>query len=242
MKIKNLLENVIIENPYRDVIPDDDFLRENAKPYLNAVGGLRNALFEKALLRGIHGGRMSSMFIEAPRSNRSPKDTIRIMHNMAVEAIRKAGGVANRDNSFFGVRNWQVANQYGDVYVMIPLGNYHTTYLKGVDDFTDDVYEMVADIWEEFKKDLDFYSLIHFMSTYDKMKNTSAANSSTFERMQKAYDDIQSKLDSEIKDRIVVDNIDRLSEEQEVMVRADYVAFIEYNLAKRIAKKVGAGS
>jgi hypothetical protein len=237
MKLEHLFEN-----PYRDVMPDDDFIRENAKPYLNAVGGLKNALFDKALFRGIHGGRMSSMFIEAPRINRSPKDTLPILHNMAIESIRKAGGVANRDNSFFAVRSWEVANQYGDVYVMIPLGDYHTTYLEGVDDFTDDVYSMVADIWEEFKIDFDFYSLIHFMSTYDKMKNSSDVNSPKFKKMQKAYDNIQSKLYSEIKDRIEVDTLDGLGKEQEVMVRADYVVFIEYNLAKRIVKKMGSGS
>jgi hypothetical protein len=125
---------------------------------------------------------------------------------------------------------------------MIPLGDYHTTYLEGVDDFTDDVYELVGDIWEDFKKDLDFYTLNHFMSTYDRMKNTSAVNSPTFKKMQRVYDDIRSKLYSEIKDRVVVDTLDGLGENQEVMVRADHVVFIEYNLAKRIAKKVGTGS
>ena len=97
-------------------------------PYLTEVGGVKNALFNTPLYRGVKGLDLS---LKEPYEtvtvnlNRSPKDIPLVLHKEIDAWFQKETGYKFRSTSLFTTGKMQTASEYGAVFVVIPKGDYH---------------------------------------------------------------------------------------------------------------------
>ena len=107
-----------------------DFIKKNAKPWLSQVNPATFVLY-----RGLDYS-IKPAFLQSSPKNRKPVDTSRSHHQMYNAMIAAVGGKANRSNSIFGTRDFEVALSYGTPYVIIPLGKFSYTYSPQWKDWT----------------------------------------------------------------------------------------------------------
>lgn len=111
---------------------------EQCQPFLSAIGGLENFTSRRYFLyRGlIPLSRKQGYEIVSSPTDRGPRSTSIILHEMTTNAMKKLGFVARRDNSLFVTSNENEASGYGITYGIIPIGNYYFTWSKNVYDFS----------------------------------------------------------------------------------------------------------
>jgi hypothetical protein len=253
MKIKKLIEGMIIvegiaddfDSLYRDneraaLRRLTDYIADVCRPYLNDVGGLREAL-SNPLYRGMRGG--SNVIVKSPRPAREPKDTDLFIHEMIVKAIDEAGGVANRDDSFFATRNKDVALEYGIPYYIFPVGRYNSTYLKGIPDFTQDKHFMLRKTLDalkmvgiptiedliELRDELEYRREDDFESEDDlgDVENQ-------LEKVDRYLEKAEEELKEEVAKRIVIDDISNLGPSQEVLLKAKTFIFVKPEIGEEM--------
>lgn len=253
MKINRLIEGVIVVEGFADdfdsLYRDNenaalrrlmDYISDVCRPYLNDVGGLRDAL-ENPLYRGMRGG--SNVIMKSPRSAREPKDTDPFIHEMIVKALDDAGAIANRDDSFFATRNKDVAIEYGIPYYIFPVGRYHSTYLKGIPDFTQDKHFMLRKTLDalkmvgvptiedliELRDELEYRRGDDFESE-DDLGDVENQLEKIDRYMQKA----EKELKEEVANRIVIDDISGLGPSQEVLLKAKTFIFVKPEIGEEM--------
>lgn len=123
------------ENIMAQVQKIANFIKKNAQPYLSQINPKRFILY-----RGLDY-TMKPVFIQGMPKDRKPKDTERFRHDSFNAMIAAVGGYANRSNSIFATRSEDQASSYGDVYAVIPLGNFRYTYAPRWYDWTEDAPE-----------------------------------------------------------------------------------------------------
>ncbi len=109
-----------------------DYIYEQAQPWMLSTdtGQLR-------VYRGV-GGKFHPVFTAPIRTDRKPMDTPEHKHQGFNAIIAAAGGRANRSNAAFVSGDPKFASAYGEVYVFIPLGNFHYTWSPLYRDWTSD--------------------------------------------------------------------------------------------------------
>lgn len=86
--------------------------------------------------RGFLKGANEVAFTKKTRTNREPKDSGKQEHEAFNALIRLGGGKANRSNAVFASSDQYVAEEYGQVFVVIPVGDYDYTWHTYYDDWT----------------------------------------------------------------------------------------------------------
>lgn len=123
-------------------------LTRDCSPYLNRIGGLKNALFQTPLYRGFRTNDLTANHITKnttiqsipTRLDRRPKDTPEITHNLIDNWFEKATGFRFRSSSVFTSSLKFQAFEYGNPYIVIPAGEFHYCWS-----------ELYSDMYEEFR-------------------------------------------------------------------------------------------
>lgn len=112
------------------------YVEANAQPWIEASLNLRLSFVRGIRTFSKYPGSEKAVFIRNVRRNRDPKDTAPERHKMFNAAIQAAGGIANRSNSIFVTSSMAEASVYGDVYIVVPLGEFHYTWSPKWADWT----------------------------------------------------------------------------------------------------------
>lgn len=79
------------------------------------------------LYRGIQD--YDDLIVKSIRSDRNPTDLDPIRHNLSIEAYKKLGIAAHRGNSIFCSTDLEVAEAWGDTYIVFPTDPFKFSYL-----------------------------------------------------------------------------------------------------------------
>lgn len=144
------------------------YIKKNAKPWLAASNNGRMIFYRGTKAQAPN---VSFAYVRAIRPDRRPMDTSSERHSMFDAAIKAAGGIANRSNSAFATANEELATEYGNAYVFIPLGKFHYTFSPLWDDWTQDTdisdFEACLKKSLRTKSDLDWDSKFEDPNSYD---------------------------------------------------------------------------
>jgi hypothetical protein len=129
------------------------------------------------LSRGIQDSNIPPMTVIHPSlDSRSPKDTNITIHNYINDYFTKHAGLPFR-NAIFATSDWEVAEVYGEAYVLFPIGPLKYLWSPQVGDLYDTVSKLESskDADPAKKYDQQFYQkLDQYLSTYIS-KNLHAA-------------------------------------------------------------------
>lgn len=103
-------------------------LEKDCSQYLSDVRRLKGGI----LLSGRKN--KSSWFQRDIRKNRKPLDTPIEIHNMIDDVFEKKMGIRLRSNSLFCVADRLLAESYGDVFAILPMGKYASWYNEEIRD------------------------------------------------------------------------------------------------------------
>lgn len=112
-----------------------NFIKKNCQPWLRESKAPRRELFRGGNFAPPGGG--AGRIIPTP-TKRRPKDSSPDQHHFFQTVLSMAGAVAHRENSTFTTRVRSIAQDYGDIFVVFPIGNFDYTYVRGFSD----MYEM----------------------------------------------------------------------------------------------------
>lgn len=172
------------------------FITKHCQPFLKEIGGMEN-IHEYVLYRGSKNISDDNLIIPAV-NNRPPTNSSKILHNVINKAMQTAGIKARRDNSLFVTGNMGEAEQYGEVYVVIPIGSFEISWSNKIKDFYIDIVDYADEFtsaddisdFEEFHYEIDretinLYEddLLKFVKKYYKKKNLQKAIKSKNEIM-----------------------------------------------------------
>jgi hypothetical protein len=135
------LETVNSEKFYRSI-------SHYCKPWLDDLGV---SLYDYVETKDLHYYRGTKDSFELAkvkpvRKDRKPLDTPAVFNKAIDDSIRKHGGVANRSNSAFITKSKDFARRYGNPYLILPVGEFHTTVLQGVEDLYRELNKVVHEI------------------------------------------------------------------------------------------------
>jgi len=129
MKIQDLIQSqkTIFSFPPEELRPKAQqlakLIKQRARPWLDATQQGQVIFY-----RGVRSHQNRLYYEYTIRKDRRPKDSRMSYHRAYNAVIEAAGGIANRTNSAFTVRDYGVAYGYGEPYVFIALGPFHSTY------------------------------------------------------------------------------------------------------------------
>lgn len=126
------------------------------KPFLDALGV---SLYDYVETKDLHYYRGTKDSFELAkvkpvRQNRKPLDTPDMFNKMIEDSIRRHGGVANRGNSAFITKSKDFARSYGTPYLILPVGEFHTTLLDGVEDLYREINKLVREVTDDKYSDM----------------------------------------------------------------------------------------
>jgi hypothetical protein len=96
-----------------------DIIKDECQEWLGSTGG-------NIVYRGTNYSAIA--YRRAVRSDREPKDSPEVFHDLFNKFIARAGGVANRTNSLFVTGDYGDAEGYGHPYVVFPVGHFNYTW------------------------------------------------------------------------------------------------------------------
>jgi hypothetical protein len=189
MLIKHLLENENGEN-YKNIIS-----RIAESKYFNEMYGTQLQTIEPEdlenpdlvrkfdnMYRGSDNYKAPYLVI-APYEERRPSDTNIEIHNYVNMISKEKYGVPVR-NLIFADKRITLAEEYGEPYVLFPLGDYRLFYHKGVRDFTEYystyasiAYEIISEViarnpnkYDEFVLEAVLETFEHYELDYENRK------------------------------------------------------------------------
>jgi hypothetical protein len=107
------------------------FIKTKCKPWFQESEKGKHKFY-----RGFQRGANEVAFTKKVRTNRQPKDSGKREHEAFNTLIKLGGGKANRSNAVFASSDRYVAEEYGQVFVVIPVGEYTYTWHDYYDDWT----------------------------------------------------------------------------------------------------------
>jgi len=112
----------------------------HCQPYLQKVGGVRNALVRHPLFRGMKIDIKDNASLINVNQNRSPLDTPLNIHNAIDAWFQKKTGIKFRSSSVFCTGSWGTASAYGfNTFVVIPAGKYDYCWSPIIEDMFEDL-------------------------------------------------------------------------------------------------------
>lgn len=130
-------------------------IKKNCQPFLQQCN-------QRFLYRGIHSLKTNNEFIKFDvRQNRSPTGSSRILHELYIKAFNKLGFVANRNNSIFCSGSLDLADVYGNVYIVFPIGPFQFTWSPNTEDLLHS-----ASLYKEYFENEAVFTLNYRDKTY----------------------------------------------------------------------------
>ena len=185
-------------------------IKVNCAPWLNAVSGGDLARYvSNPFYRGNHHPRR--IFYKPVRTDREPRDSIPQVQNEINNFMQSLGAEAHRGNSAFITRDTDIAEGYGYVFMVFPVGPVSYTWIKGMEDFTGEFNTMLRKIaLDTTGENIDFMGNLNLDSVIH-----SHILEFTLEEMKK-----------EIKSNININkNINQVNDE-EVIVKAEGMIYV----------------
>lgn len=109
-----------------------DFIIKNCRPFLEQNKNL------DPLYRGMHnrqGVDSGEGYIQTVRTDRTPRDTKKVIHDYVDKYLDARGFEANRSNSMFVTGNYVQASNYGTaMFLVFPIGSFRFTWSISVPD------------------------------------------------------------------------------------------------------------
>ena len=129
-----------------------EFILKNCQQWLRESGD-----GEFVVYRGVRGMTGKKYFTKPIRTDRRPKDSSESQHRFFQMLLHAAGATADRENSAFVISREGIAEQYGDAFVFMPVGDFDYTFLNP-SLHIEDWYENPREIALTFVKD-EYYKL-----------------------------------------------------------------------------------
>lgn len=109
-----------------------DFIHKNCSNWLSQTGN-----GYKKVYRGMRfsGNKEASIFVKKVRSERKPSDSNNRNQETFNDLLDSIGCIANRKNSVFCTSDYSQARSYGEVFVALPIGDFHYTWSPQWKDF-----------------------------------------------------------------------------------------------------------
>lgn len=111
------------------------FIQDNCGAWLQKSGGRIAYRGSETVLK--ENGVQYPAFVRKTRMDRIPRDSSRAMHKLLNYWISLAGGKANRTNSLFLTGDPGQARDYGELFVVLPIGDFHYTWNTQMEDWHD---------------------------------------------------------------------------------------------------------
>jgi len=135
-------------------------LKKDCQPFLAATNNFKLELF-----RGINDFKGLPLLSKhkCPR-NRSPVDSSRVIHKITDDWFKKNTGIGFRSNAIFSTGRASIASDYGDLFMLFPIGNFDFCYSKKIKDwyqwcedadYNDDIRHDRAAITQQILNDLE---------------------------------------------------------------------------------------
>lgn len=139
------------ENLTEDKAPSKEgvlnFIKKNCQQYIQENPEWMTTL----LYRGIQINTDDDIVVKSIRSDRRPLDTHQVLHDLYDEALKRAGIMARRSNSIFCSGNIEVAEGYGEICVVFPIGRFEYSWSPEYPDLTYEISTISNDGGFEFK-------------------------------------------------------------------------------------------
>lgn len=132
------------DNVLRTDIVDDivSTIKNDCSPWLNELQGAE-------AYRGMLGAKNSLFVKKETRPDRRPRDTSKHLHDLWDDWFEKKFGFRARSQSIFISGNKVEAHEYGEVYLVFPIGkNYNYLASRGIRDLTNQFARMYIDAAE----------------------------------------------------------------------------------------------
>lgn len=104
------------------------FIKKNCAEYLRENPHWMN----NPLYRGIHDDE--NIIIKDIRTDREPTDMSKYFHHLYDDTLKRAGFTASRSNSMFVTGKKSIAEQYGYLMIVFPIGHFEYTWSRSYSD------------------------------------------------------------------------------------------------------------
>lgn len=137
---------------YSDLIIE--YIQKNCQPWLEES--------DYIAFRGIKNSEGMATLVKTVRQDRKPRDSSEYFQLAIDEMLEKTGFTALRRNSVFVTQSLESAMDYGDIYMIFPIGDFTYTwniYHKDLMDFYSDSRNMKYvdfEVTDEMRKDFIF--------------------------------------------------------------------------------------
>lgn len=232
-----------------------DMIKRDCQPWLSAAGknlawrGISIAGgkgFTKAVFKTADYG-VPDMLIGAVRTDRVPKDSPMWLHNALNKHFQKSVGIPLRSASLFCTGSSMLAENYGHVYAVFPIGNFnyawskmivdptHTFYIgpyqeDGLPQSGDGLNELIENEFHEYSADMGLWTF----DVNDYIKNIEDNEKAQAVWQQFCEDFIEHnelwKYNTGIKDALTK------YKDHEIMIVCDKYYLVELDVVDRIRK------
>jgi hypothetical protein len=126
-------------------------LLKDCAPYLKEIS---YDLTEHRLFRGMHGASLSTMFSKYPvMKDRLPLDTDEKLHDHADDWFYKKFKIRFRTQATFASGSQRVAEEYGDPFIIFPIGKFDYCYSNIYGDMTNALMDGLQKMIEQVPRD-----------------------------------------------------------------------------------------
>ncbi len=121
-----------------DISPEEaaEMIKERGKEWEKIIGGYATNHLNWIVYRGMKERFSPDICLKYPRSSRRPLTTDKMVDQLADDYFRHKFGTKFRSESIFVSRSAELAQSYGDVYVVFPLDRVSFCWSTKVEDFT----------------------------------------------------------------------------------------------------------
>lgn len=146
-------------------------IKNSCQPYLKAIN---YDVMKYKLYRGTNDWHIKKpVYIKDIRPNRNPSGSSRGLHELFIKNFELLGFKANRNNSVFCSGDEDVADGYGRVKIIYPLGNINYTWSPKIDDLYSfvDAHDSVLKYIQFKHKNITLQNLVEQADTPQVMIN-----------------------------------------------------------------------
>ena len=102
-----------------------DLIKANCQPFLKESGFSYNNMDDSTLWRGVSGHiQLPAFSTQKVKTNRGPTDSSKEIHEVLDNYFKSKFGIKFRSNAVFTTGRCHVAEEYGDAFIVFPIGEY----------------------------------------------------------------------------------------------------------------------
>jgi len=131
-----------------------DVIKKDCKKYLDEIKNPTNVIMYRGLDKDKNHGFIS---VKDARTDRRPLNTDDKLSDKIDEWFKQEYGIRFRSQAVFAVGHRIVAKQYGDIYIMFPIGDYDYIWSPNYSDLTEDVSRYFEMHNREYPDEYDYF-------------------------------------------------------------------------------------